>query len=133
MPLLLRKIVPLLLRKEQPHCHSNSQLNYVPGNLFLWARYLYVLDSSHVGFKTLLTYVWELMHLRQLDLSYNPIQTWIRLIIDLFHLQTLKLICCFQLTSFSDNLHLLSNLRHLVISNSILNVMRTFIGRLTCL
>lgn len=111
----------------------NSQLNYVPGYLFLRARYLLVLDLSHAGFKMLPSYVWELIHLRHLDLSYNPIQTLSGLIINLFHLQTLKLICCFQLTSFPDNLHLLSNLCHLVISPSIPIVMPTFIDRLTCL
>lgn len=111
----------------------NSQLNYVPGYLFLRARYLLVLDLSHAGFKMLPSYVWELIHLRHLDLSYNPIQTLSGLIINLFHLQTLKLICCFQLTSFPDNLHLLSNLCHLFISPSIPIVMPTFIDRLTCL
>ena len=79
------------------------------------------------------SYVWELIHLRHLDLSYNPIQTLSGLVINLFHFQTLKLNCCFQLTSFPDNLHLLSNLCHLVISPSIPIVMPTFIDRLTCL
>nr|XP_023923237.1 putative disease resistance protein RGA4 [Quercus suber] len=127
-----RGLRTIFLRRRGTHCYSNSLLNDA-GRLFLKVRYLRILDLSHAGFKSLPDYVCDLLHLRSLNLSYNPIKTLSRSIITLFRLQTLNLFRCHELTSIPDNLYLLSNLRHLVISPVKLNLMSTFIGRLTSL
>ena len=127
-----RGLRTIFLRRRGTHCYSNSALNDAR-RLFLKVRYLRILDLSHAGFKSLPDYVCDLLHLRSLNLSYNPIETLSRSIINLFRLQTLNLFRCHELTSIPDNLYLLSNLRHLVISPVKLNLMPTFIGRLTSL
>ncbi|KAF3948290.1 hypothetical protein CMV_025693 [Castanea mollissima] len=127
-----RGLRTIFLRRRGTHCYSNSSLNGA-GRLFLKVRYLRILDLSHAGFKSLPDYVCDLLHLRSLNLSYNPIETLSRSIINLFRLQTLNLFRCHELTSIPDNLYLLSNLRHLIISPVKLNLMPTFIGRFTSL
>lgn len=127
-----RGLRTIFLRRRGTHCYSNSPLNDA-GRLFLKLRYLRILDLSHAGFKSLPDYVCDLLHLRSLNLSYNPIETLSRSIISLFRLQTLNLFRCHELTSIPDNLYLLSNLRHLLISPVKLNAMPMFIGKLTSL
>ncbi|XP_057744568.1 putative disease resistance protein At3g14460 [Arachis stenosperma] len=65
----------------------------------------------------------ELIHLRHLDLSYTHIKTLPESMCSLCNLQTLKLCCCYELTSLPSGFHNLVSLRHLDIRGTHLEEM----------
>ncbi|XP_052113150.1 putative disease resistance protein At3g14460 isoform X5 [Arachis duranensis] len=65
----------------------------------------------------------ELIHLRYLDLSWTDIRTLPESLCNLCNLQTLKLRCCFKLTSLPSGLHNLVSLQHLDIGETALEEM----------
>lgn len=89
---------------------SSDELNpFWPVNFI----YLKVLDLSGYGLKKVDEKVGELIHLRYLDLSSNPIQTLPRTICNLYFLQTLNLIDCQNLVELPFEIAKVTSLRHL--------------------
>ncbi|XP_058721461.1 putative disease resistance RPP13-like protein 1 [Vicia villosa] len=122
----LRSFLPICIRRG---------LNYlsrkVVDDLLPTLRNLRVLSlSHHKNFTMLPGSIYNLLHLRYLDLSHTDIKSLPESICHLYYLQTLKLSMCLYLTELPVDIGKLINLRHLDISNSRIKKMPMQIVRL---
>ncbi|XP_058078461.1 disease resistance protein RGA2-like isoform X1 [Magnolia sinica] len=89
----------------------------VPCNLLVHFMCLRVLDLSYSNVTAeLLVSIGKLKHLRYLDLSYTEIQALPESISTLYHLQTLRLLACYNLAELPRNMSKMTSLRHLEIN-----------------
>ncbi|XP_058078826.1 putative disease resistance protein RGA3 [Magnolia sinica] len=89
----------------------------IPCDLLVHFMCLHVLDLSCTDFAPeLLVSISELKHLRYLDLSYTRIQALPESISTLHHLQTLRLLGCYNLAELPKDMCKMTSLRHLEIS-----------------
>ncbi|GAU38262.1 hypothetical protein TSUD_119420 [Trifolium subterraneum] len=103
--------------------YDTLRLNYlsrkVVGDLLPTLRSLRVLSLSHYkNFTVLPDSIYNLLHLRYLDLSYTQIKSLPDSTCELYYLQTLKLSLCSALTELPTNIGKLINLRHLNLSRT---------------
>ncbi|CAL5201622.1 unnamed protein product [Lathyrus oleraceus] len=110
------------LRSFLPICNrwgSNYLSRKVVDDLLPTLRRLRVLSlSHHRNFTVLPDSIYNLLHLRYLDLSYTDIKSLPESICDLYYLQTLNLSSCSSLTELPVDIGKLINLRHLDMSGS---------------
>ncbi|CAK8564994.1 unnamed protein product [Lathyrus sativus] len=110
------------LRSFLPICNrlgSNYLSRKVVDDLLPTLRRLRVLSLSHHRNLTVLpNSIYNLLHLRYLDLSRTDIKSLPQSICDLYYLQTLNLSSCSFLTELPVDIGKLINLRHLDISDS---------------
>ncbi|KAL5078127.1 hypothetical protein RYX36_017111 [Vicia faba] len=122
----LRSFLPICIRRG-----SNYLSRKVVDDLLPTLRSLRVLSlSHHSNFTVLPDSIYNLLHLRYLDLSHTDIKSLPESICDLYYLQTLNLSSCSSLNELPVDIGKLINLRHLDISDSRIKKMPMQIVRL---
>nr|XP_027101771.1 putative disease resistance protein RGA3 [Coffea arabica]XP_027101772.1 putative disease resistance protein RGA3 [Coffea arabica] len=106
----------------------------VPQNLFCSLKCVRTLTLSRCELAEIPTEIGRLIHLRHLDLSYNPFITLPEAICDLYYLETLNINDCGQLSCLPERIEGLVHLRHLFNENTDdLRQMPQGFGKLTSL
>ncbi|CAA2967969.1 disease resistance RGA3 [Olea europaea subsp. europaea] len=103
--------------KVRTFCARNVTQENLPSNLFSHLKCVRVLIASDCGLRELPREIGKLIHLRYLDLSFNPIIELPETLCDLYNLQTLDLQGCFYLSALPQGIYKLINLRHLLIKS----------------
>ncbi|CAA3014035.1 disease resistance RGA3 [Olea europaea subsp. europaea] len=102
--------------KVRTFCARNVSQEGLPLNLFSRLKCVRVLIASDCGLQELPQEIGKLIHLRYLDLSFNPIRKLPETLCDLYNLQTLDLRVCGDLSELPQGIYKLINLRHLLFS-----------------
>ncbi|XP_007214309.2 putative disease resistance protein RGA3, partial [Prunus persica] len=113
----------------------NSRITTIDPNLILQLKCLRTLNLSFNPIEELPKEIGELIHLRHIDLSSNPILKKLPdTICGLYNLSTLRLMYCSGLTKLPENMGNLINLKHLYVKYcGLLESFPKVIGRLTSL
>ncbi|CDP19322.1 unnamed protein product [Coffea canephora] len=85
----------------------------VPQNLFCILKCVRTLTLSNCELAEIPAEIRRLIHLRHLDLSWNPFITLPEVICDLYYLETLIINCCGNLSCLPERIESLVHLRHL--------------------
>ncbi|XP_027157546.1 putative disease resistance protein RGA3 [Coffea eugenioides] len=106
----------------------------VPQDLFRGLNCVRTLTLSHCQLREVPTKVGSLVHLRHLDLSWNPFETLPEAICDLYYLETLDISYCRKLSCLPKRIEGLVHLKHLFNHNTYeLLQMQQGLGKLTSL
>ncbi|XP_022854885.1 putative disease resistance protein RGA3 isoform X2 [Olea europaea var. sylvestris] len=119
------------IRKVRTFCARNVTQQSLPSNLFSRLKCVRVLIASNCGLQELPQEIGKLIHLRYLDLSFNPIIELPETLCDLYNLQTLDLRGCRFLSALPQGIYKLINLRHLLFTSQGIRSIPQGLERLT--
>eukprot|EP00257_Ricinus_communis_P025158 XP_025012572.1 putative disease resistance protein RGA3 [Ricinus communis] len=121
------------LRTLWVQCKGNSKVGAALSNLFGRLTCLRSLNLSNCNLAEIPSSICKLIHLRQIDLSYNKdLKGLPEALCELCNLQTLNMDGCFSLVKLPRGLEKLINLRHLH-NGGFEGVLPKGISKLTCL
>ncbi|CAN6721594.1 unnamed protein product [Malus baccata var. baccata] len=110
----------------------DSKFKVVSSTLFSQLKHLRTLNLSGHCIEVLSEEIGELVHLRFIDLSKNPLKRLPNGVCNLYNLQTLRLYGCWDLESLPQSMGKLINLKHLYVGGCYqLKYLPKGIGRLT--